>query len=523
MAYSSVTYTGTGITGPYAIPFPYIDRSHVKVYLDGVATTAFTWLTSSSIQFSSAVTAGVSIVIQRETPRDSRLVDYADATILLAADLDRSDDQNFFIAQELIDAGLLGATDGTLDAGTKRIKNLGNGINSQDAVTMGQLAAAAIAPAGTLAVANGGTGATTAANARTNLGVPGLSGNNNFLGTNYFGANQLQLLAPGTPNQGAGLVMNPAASGTTLAGAFVSDTYQDLWRIYEAGGTFRGAYVDMASLAPNILSRIAVEHQSPQTVRQTVLSGPVDSNGYLSLAGVSGSTGVVTTTGTIRITAANGSRDYTADVTNPGWTGLTTNGTAFLWLEINAQGVITGSGFSMLAPIYQRGGTPSVTNGQHTFNIGEMKMYVGNGTVTANTNRVFIGECTVASAGASITGFIWYALNGQYDSGFTATLPTSTSVSKSSNLGVYAEFAHLVIECTTIDQSYAVGDRIVTPMWTGVASTNSGGIQSVVVNRNTVGFSAFGSYYVPDKLGAVPGASLTASRWKYKLIVSRGW
>ena len=224
MPYSSVTYTGTGITGPYAVTFPYIDRTHVKAYLNGVATTAFTWLTSSSIQFSSAVTAGVSIVLQRETPKDARLVDYADATVLLAADLDRSDDQNFFVAQELIDAGLLGSTDGTLDAGSKRIKNVANGVNSQDAVTMGQLAAAAIAPAGTLAVANGGTGGTTAAAARTNLGLGALAVKSTV------SPSDLAVSAGGAPS----ILMSP-----TTGAAFAE--YQLLSQSFNVTGTQIGA------------------------------------------------------------------------------------------------------------------------------------------------------------------------------------------------------------------------------------------------------------------------------------------
>ena len=39
---AQVSYTGNGSTTQYSITFPYIDVTHVKAYLDGVLTTAFT-------------------------------------------------------------------------------------------------------------------------------------------------------------------------------------------------------------------------------------------------------------------------------------------------------------------------------------------------------------------------------------------------------------------------------------------------------------------------------------------------
>lgn len=77
--------------------------------------------------------------------------------------------------KELLARCLMQNTSGTLyDAGGLRITELADGEEDQDAVTFSQLQAAAIDAAGIsvpVTVGNGGTGATTAAGARTNLGL----------------------------------------------------------------------------------------------------------------------------------------------------------------------------------------------------------------------------------------------------------------------------------------------------------------------------------------------------------------
>ncbi len=42
-----------GSTDQFDVTFPYVNKTHVIVKLDGVATTAFTWLTDSRIQMNS--------------------------------------------------------------------------------------------------------------------------------------------------------------------------------------------------------------------------------------------------------------------------------------------------------------------------------------------------------------------------------------------------------------------------------------------------------------------------------------
>lgn len=261
-------------------------------------------------------------------------------------------------------------------------------------------------------------------------------------------------------------------------------------------------------------------------VRQTVLNGPVDMNGLPDFGGVIGST-TVTQTGTIIVTSAqgfssSGSVDRVGQITNAAWTGLSTNGTMFLWLDVAINGTCT-TGSTTLTPIYQFGGTPSTTNGQITFNVQEMTCYVGNGGAAPATYRVLVGEVTVAAG--VVSAIIWYALQGRYFAPFTATLPAAgVAVSKSHNLGTnfILSAPYILMECTTNDSGYVVGDRVVNP-----SSNASGGGYGPTPNtfsRLLVRFT--GASTQPFRLNNLVGGTEvipTAASWRYSLIVNRGW
>ena len=85
---------------------------------------------------------GVVVLIKRETPTNARLVDFQDGSVLTESDLDKSADQNFFIAQEINDesqsAMKLDNSD-RFDALNKRIINVADPTAGQDAVTKNYL------------------------------------------------------------------------------------------------------------------------------------------------------------------------------------------------------------------------------------------------------------------------------------------------------------------------------------------------------------------------------------------------
>ena len=103
MAYSYTAFTGNGSTTQYAVSFPYIRREHVAVTVAGLAST-FTWVNNSLIQMDAAPANGAAVRVCRTTPIDAPLVDFADGSTLVAADLDANSRQSIYIQQELNDA-----------------------------------------------------------------------------------------------------------------------------------------------------------------------------------------------------------------------------------------------------------------------------------------------------------------------------------------------------------------------------------------------------------------------------------
>ena len=106
MASSSVTYISDGGTLVYSVPYPFILREHVKIYVDGALQTAnvsYTWPSNSSVRFTVEPISGAVLLIRRETPLDSRLVTFTDGASLTESDLNLNTSQLLFGIQEAID------------------------------------------------------------------------------------------------------------------------------------------------------------------------------------------------------------------------------------------------------------------------------------------------------------------------------------------------------------------------------------------------------------------------------------
>lgn len=138
MAYSYVRYTGNGSTKNYTFSFPYLDSSDIKVRINGVLTTDFTFLNSSTVAFTDAPQSGGTIEIRRITPKDTPIVNFTDGSVLLERDLDLLATFNLYVSQETDDKaadGLFAGDDGTFEANNLRISNVGDPIIAQDAAT----------------------------------------------------------------------------------------------------------------------------------------------------------------------------------------------------------------------------------------------------------------------------------------------------------------------------------------------------------------------------------------------------
>lgn len=103
-----IEYVATGLTAQFVIPFAYLQASYVKVYVGGVETLAFTFVSSSIIQLTTTPPVNTSVKIQRQTPTDS-LVTYNNATSLTADALNIDSRQSLMLIEELQDASLADA------------------------------------------------------------------------------------------------------------------------------------------------------------------------------------------------------------------------------------------------------------------------------------------------------------------------------------------------------------------------------------------------------------------------------
>lgn len=250
-------------------------------------------------------------------------------------------------------------------------------------------------------------------------------------------------------------------------------------------------------------------------IRQTVLSGPVDSNGYADFGGSTGS-GTLTTSGTIVATTANGfSGDRVGSIVNPAFTSPAGSGTGYLYLDIAADGTCT-AGVSTLLPNYQFGGTYSTTNGQFTFNEQEMTGKVGNGSAAVQTHRVYIGECAHTSGSWSGTP-TWYALMGRYES--TASgLTFGSNTSYNHNIGTSLVSVDGLLVCTTTEIGYSVGEE--AHNWGATVASNYGATLTNT-GRNSAVFSINSGGPLLTNRSTFVTSNITAANWSKKVIVRR--
>lgn len=271
------------------------------------------------------------------------------------------------------------------------------------------------------------------------------------------------------------------------------------------------------------------------------MSAMVDSSGWTALGGSTGGTTIVTTaigaapasgasyasitSMPLVVNAANGYGDdiVGTSTSNLTWTGLNSVPavTYYLYLDVATDGTVT-TGSTTVAPTYQNGGTPSTTAATDTFNIEQMVMWCGNGATAVQTYRVYVGQVD-ATGGVTSANLIWYAVNGNYDSGYTATLPAANvAISSNHYIGCIPRIKNLLIQCTTADLGYAVGDELApgTVSITGQSNPLIVAANTKTVYLKTGGIIPFSVYSYTA--GTAVSAPVSAS-WKYKLIADRGW
>lgn len=100
---NKVTYIGNGIAAEFAVPFPFLEQEHLKVYqlLNDIQTERTDWTVSGgNLVFETPPENGAMIVILREVPYTQE-TDYRENEILSAETLERNFDKLTMAVQQL--------------------------------------------------------------------------------------------------------------------------------------------------------------------------------------------------------------------------------------------------------------------------------------------------------------------------------------------------------------------------------------------------------------------------------------
>lgn len=105
MAYAPYTLTvPSGFSGVITLPFAYLDKSHVKVYYNGVLKTKdtdYTYLSTSQIRLTPIPSVGTVVKLERVTPADA-MVSFVAGAVIPVQDLNTAMLQALYRVEELI-------------------------------------------------------------------------------------------------------------------------------------------------------------------------------------------------------------------------------------------------------------------------------------------------------------------------------------------------------------------------------------------------------------------------------------
>lgn len=144
MNLSYVRYVADGTTDEFDVPFPFVNRTHIRVIIDGnPPVLPLRWAGESRIKIADRIAPGSIVEIRRETPISVRLVDFQNGSVLTEEELDTALNQIFFLQQELRDrtsdtlnGGLLGLAENevAIDAILSRVLSDESALELSNAV-----------------------------------------------------------------------------------------------------------------------------------------------------------------------------------------------------------------------------------------------------------------------------------------------------------------------------------------------------------------------------------------------------
>lgn len=149
MASTIAFYTGDGVTTDFTVPFDYLAKKFVRVSLGvtilkggdyGDTSKDYYFLDKTKVRLKVPPQVGEVLTIRRYTSATDRVVSFKDASVLKATDLDVSSVQTIHIAEEsrdILNDTLIKDKKGNWDAKFRKIINVNDPENDQDAMTLG--------------------------------------------------------------------------------------------------------------------------------------------------------------------------------------------------------------------------------------------------------------------------------------------------------------------------------------------------------------------------------------------------
>jgi len=97
----AVEYVAAAGQRDFDVPFPYINRRHVEVLVNGTLVPVLEWVNDTRLRIDTPVAGGEYVVVQRTTPIDQQLVKFQDGAILTQEDLNLAVQQLLYKQQEI--------------------------------------------------------------------------------------------------------------------------------------------------------------------------------------------------------------------------------------------------------------------------------------------------------------------------------------------------------------------------------------------------------------------------------------
>lgn len=167
MATTQNNYTGNGTNKLFSITFPYLETTDIFVFVNGAATTAYSFANATTIEMTTAPASGASVVIVRSTSDAALQATFFPGSSIKASDLNNDFDQVLFIAQETTNQANTATSTAATATTTANTALSQSSAAVSTANTASSNASAAVATANT-ASTNASNAVTTANTASTN-------------------------------------------------------------------------------------------------------------------------------------------------------------------------------------------------------------------------------------------------------------------------------------------------------------------------------------------------------------------